>query len=236
MSAYDILIDEFNNKTPNGLYYLTQINFSYNSNKIEGSKLSKEQTRYIYETSSLLSQKDEVIRVDDIIETINHFKAFDFMLETAKKSLDENYIKNIHKLLKQGITKNQIIGKFKTKQNYIGDFITTRHENVSKEINNLLNTYNEVENITIDDIIDFHHKFESIHPFEDGNGRVGRLIMFKECLKNNITPFIIDEEHKLFYYRGLREYKTTKGFLIDTCLNAQDIYAEILKNHTKNNI
>lgn len=177
-----------------------------------------------------------MIKVDDIIETINHFKAFDFILKTAKKSLDENYIKKIHKILKQGITKNQIIGKFKTKQNYIGDFVTTKPANVSKEINNLLNNYNKVENTTIDDIIDFHHKFESIHPFEDGNGRVGRLIMFKECLKNNITPFIIDEEHKLFYYRGLREYKTTKGFLIDTCLNAQDIYAEILKNHIKNSI
>ena len=235
MSAYDILIDEFNNKTPNGLYYFTQISFAYNSNRIEGSKLSKEQTRYIYETSSLLSQKDEVIRVDDIIETINHFKAFDFILKTTKTNLDIDYIKNIHKILKQGITKNQIIGEFKTKQNYIGDFITTKPENVSKEINNLINNYNKVENITIDDIIDFHHKFESIHPFEDGNGRTGRLIMFKECLKNNITPFIIDEEHKLFYYRGLREYKNTKGFLIDTCLSAQDIYAEILENYIKNN-
>ena len=234
MSAYDILIDEFNNKTPNGLYYFTQINFSYNSNKIEGSKLSKEQTKCIYETSSLLSQKDEVIKVDDIIETINHFKAFDFILKTAKKSLDENYIKKIHKILKQGITKNQIIGKFKTKQNYIGDFVTTKPENVSKEINNLLNNYNKVENTTIDDIIDFHYKFESIHPFEDGNGRVGRLIMFKECLKNNITPFIINEDHKLFYYRGLREYKTTKGFLIDTCLSAQDTYAEILEIELEN--
>lgn len=236
ISAYDILIDEFNNKTPNGLYYFTQINFSYNSNKIEGSKLSKEQTRYIYETSSLLSQKDEVIKVDDIIETINHFKAFDFILKTAKKSLDENYIKKIHKLLKQGITKNQIIGEFKTKQNYIGDFVTTKPENVLKEISNLLNSYNKIKSITIKDIIDFHHKFESIHPFEDGNGRTGRLIMFKECLKNNIIPFIIDEEHKLFYYRGLREYKTTKGFLIDICLSFQDIYAEILKNHIKNSI
>lgn len=236
MNAYDILINEFNNKTPNGLYHLTQINFSYNSNRIEGSKLSKEQTRHIYETSSLLSQKDEVIKVDDIIETINHFKAFDFILKTAKKSLDENYIKKIHKILKQGITKNQIIGEFKTKQNYIGDFITTKPENVLKEINNLLNNYNKIKSITIEYIIDFHHKFESIHPFEDGNGRTGRLIMFKECLKNNITPFIIDEEHKLFYYRGLREYKTTRGFLIDTCLSFQDIYAEILKNHIKNSI
>lgn len=233
MNVYDILIDEFSNKTPNGLYYLTQINFSYNSNRIEGSKLSKEQIRHIYETSSLLSQKDEVIIVDDIIETINHFKAFDFILTTAKTDLFIDYIKNIHKIIKQGITKKQIIGEFKTKQNYIGDFITTKPKNVLNEITSLLNEYNKIENIRLDNIIDFHYKFESIHPFEDGNGRVGRLIMFKECLKNNITPFIIDEEHKLFYYRGLREYKTTKGFLIDTCLNAQDIYSEILKNHIK---
>ncbi|ASM40118.1 Fic family protein [Campylobacter sp. RM12327] len=225
--ALKILLDEYNNGIKNGLYHYTQIVFAYNSNRIEGSKLSKDQTRYIYETNSLLSQKDEIIKINDIIETKNHFKAFDFILDNYNKPLDIALIKNIHSIVKKD-TKDSIIGDFKKRVNFIGDTKTTNPKDVEKEIEKLLNLYNSLENIVIEDIIDFHYKFESIHPFEDGNGRTGRLIMFKECLKNNITPFIIDDEHKLFYYRGLKEYENTKGYLVDTCFSCQDKYQEIL--------
>ena len=228
--ALEILLDEYKNCIKNGLYHYTQIVFAYNSNRIEGSKLSKEQTRYIYETNSLLSKKDEVIEINDIIETKNHFKAFDFILENYDKPLDEDFIKQIHAIVKKD-TSDRVVGDFKKTANFIGDLKTTNPKNVSSEIAKLLKSYNELKSVNIEDIINFHHKFESIHPFEDGNGRTGRLIMFKECLKNNITPFIIDDEHKLFYYRGLREYDNIKGYLIDTCLSCQDKYQEIVNEY-----
>ncbi len=230
--ALEILLDEYKNCIKNGLYHYTQIVFAYNSNRIEGSKLSKDQTRYIYETNSLLSQKDEVIEINDIVETKNHFKAFDFILENYDKPLDEDFIKQIHAIVKKN-TGDRVVGDFKKTANFIGDIKTTNPKNVDSEIAKLLKSYNELKSVNIEDIVNFHHKFESIHPFEDGNGRTGRLIMFKECLKNNITPFIIDDEHKLFYYRGLREYDNTKGYLVDTCLSCQDKYQEILNEQSQ---
>ena len=227
----EILLEEKAIKLKGGLYHLTQINFSYNSNHIEGSKLTEEETRYIYETNSFIGNKEKIVSIDDINETVNHFKCFDYILENID-ILDEKLIKNLHKILKNNTSDSQKewfkVGDYKLKANFIGDTKTTSPSNVKKEIKKLLEEYNSKNNITFDDIVDFHYKFETIHPFQDGNGRVGRLIMFKECLKNNIIPFIIDEEHKLFYYRGLKNYKEDKAYLIETCLSAQDRYIKLL--------
>ena len=221
----EILLEEKETKLKGSLYHLTQIKFSYNSNHIEGSKLTEDETRYIYEINSFIGDKEKVVSIDDINETINHFKCFDYIL-------DEKLIKNLHKILKNNTSDSQRewfkVGDYKLKANFIGDTKTTSHSNVKKEMKKLLEEYNSKNNITFDDIVDFHYKFETIHPFQDGNGRVGRLIMFKECLKNNIIPFIIDEEHKLFYYRGLKNYKEDKAYLIETCLSAQDRYIKLL--------
>jgi Fic family protein len=218
-----------------GIYHLTQIKLCYNSNRIEGNKLSLDQTRYIYETNTVISEKGEALFVDDIVETINHFACFRYLLKTAREPLDEFIIKEYHRILKAGTSDSQKdwfnVGEYKKLQNMVGDTETTLPENVSKEMHALLENYrqkNAHRAYTIEDIITFHHNFENIHPFQDGNGRVGRLIMFKECLKNNIIPFIIDEEHKLYYYRGLKEYKKTPGYLTDTCLSTQDSYKEYL--------
>ena len=229
-----VLLYEKRNGIKNGFYHLNQIVFAYNSNHIEGSRLTKEQTRFIYETNSIVSEKDgEKIKINDIIETKNHFRAFDFILENYDKKLDENLLKNIHKILKTDTT-DIIVGDFKKFQNYVGDIKTTSPKNVEKEISKILKEYNSKDTQTIEDIIKFHHDFESIHPFQDGNGRTGRLIMFKECLKNNITPFIIDDDHKAFYYRGLKNFNTSKGYLIDTCLSCQDEYKSVLNDYLKN--
>lgn len=215
-------------KYKGGIYYLTQIELTYNSNRIEGSRLSKEHTRNLFETSSILTTKDEVVKKDDIIEATNHFRAFDYILDNYDEQLDEKMIKHIHLMLKQGtddaFTEWFNVGEYKAIDNYIGEKHTTKPENVTKEIQDLLKSYNKNPDKSIEDIVDFHVQFENIHPFQDGNGRVGRLIMFKECLKNNVLPFIIDNEHKLFYYRGLMEYNYEKGYLIDTCKSAQDKY------------
>lgn len=226
------LLEEKNTKLKGGIYHQIQIKFAYNSNHIEGSRLSEEQTRYIYETHSLISNEEEAISIDDINETLNHFKCFDYILENLN-ILNEELIKNIHKILKTNTSDSLKdwfkVGEYKTKPNIVGEVKTTPPSKVSFEMKKLLSEYNSKENIKIEDIINFHYNFEKIHPFQDGNGRVGRLIMFKECLKNNIVPFIIDEKHKLFYYRGLKEYENEKGYLIDTCLSAQDDLKKLLE-------
>jgi len=214
----ETLLEEKKIKLKRSLYHLTQINFSYNSNHIEGSQLTEEQTQYIYETNSFISDKEKVVYIDDINETINHFKCFDYILENIN-ILDENLIKALHKILKNNTSDSQKdwfkVGDYKLRANFIGNTKTTSPSNVSKEMKKLLDEY---------------YKFEAIHPFQDGNGRVGRLIMFKECLRNDIVPFIIDEEHKLFYYRGLKNYKEDKVYLIETCLSAQDKYIKLLND------
>lgn len=225
------LLEEKKMKLKGGIYHNIQVKFAYNSNHIEGSRLSEEQTRYIYETHSFISDKEEVVSINDINEALNHFRCFDYILENVN-ILNENFIKELHKILKNNTSDSLKewfkVGDYKLKPNMVGGKKTVAPSKVKKEIQALLDTYNEKENITFEDIIDFHYKFESIHPFQDGNGRVGRLIMFKECLKHNIIPFIIDEKHKLFYYRGLKEYENEKGFLIDTCLSAQDDFKKLL--------
>lgn len=234
IKVVNILLYEKIKNIKNGFYHLNQIVFAYNSNHIEGSRLNKEQTKHIYETNSFYAHKDgEKIRLDDILETKNHFRAFDFILENYNATLNEIFIKELHKILKQETTES-IVGEYKKLQNYIGDLKTTSPKQVSQKMETLLDNYNNKKNITIDDIVDFHFNFESIHPFSDGNGRVGRLIMFKECLKNNIMPFIIDDEHKAFYYRGLKNYVSQKGFLVDTCLSCQDDYENTFNDYLNN--
>ncbi len=221
----DILKEEKKAKLRGGIYHRVQVDLTYNSNHIEGSRLTHDQTRYIYETNTI-GIVDEAVRVDDIIETTNHFRCIDFIIDKANASLSETLIKQLHYLLKSGTSDGRkdwfAVGEYKKLPNEVGGMDTTMPEDVAREIKSLLSWYNAIENITLEDIIDFHVRFEKIHPFQDGNGRVGRLIMFKECLKNNIVPFIIDENHKLFYYRGLKEWTRERGYLIDTCLSAQD--------------
>ncbi|MGJ0157579.1 Fic family protein [Campylobacter coli] len=218
-------LEERKKKYKNGIYHYTQVNFSYNSNHIEGSTLSEEQTRYIYDRNSFLANENQIINTNDILEAKNHFLAFDFILDSVFEEINETYIKKLHSIVKNNCSDIEIIGDFKQRQNYVGDLKTSAPHLVKEHLEKLFQSY-KVHNI--EDIIDFHFHFEKIHPFEDGNGRVGRLLMFKECLKNNITPFIVDEEHKLFYYRGLKNYENQKGFLIDTCLSCQDKYKEVL--------
>lgn len=226
------LLEEKEMKLKGGIYHTLQIKFAYNSNHIEGSRLSEEQTRYIYETHSLIADKEEAVSVDDINEALNHFRCFDYILENIDV-LNEEIIKNIHKILKNNTSDSLKewfkVGDYKLKPNIVGDRKTTPPAKVKSEIKKLLEEYNKKENITFEDIIDFHYRFECIHPFQDGNGRVGRLIMFKECLRYNIVPFIIGEKYKLFYYRGLKEYENEKGWLLDTCLSAQDDFIKLLE-------
>ena len=221
----DILKEEKKAKLHGGIYHRVQVDLTYNSNHIEGSRLTHDQTRYIFETNTI-GIVDEAVRVDDIIETTNHFRCIDFIIDKANASLSETVTKQLHYLLKSGTSDSRkdwfAVGEYKKLPNEVGGMDTAMPEDVSKEIKNLLAWYNAIENVTLEDIIEFHVRFEKIHPFQDGNGRVGRLIMFKECLKNNIVPFIIDENHKLFYYRGLKEWTRERGYLVDTCLSAQD--------------
>lgn len=228
-TIYQTLISEKNNKIRNGLYHKIQIDFAYNSNHIEGSELTKDQTRSIFETNSFLAEKDQIVKTNDVLEAANHFKAFNFILDSMRENLSIDYLKKLHSILKANCSNITTIGDFKQKQNFVGDIKTTPPKMVEKEVSNLLESYEKKSQKSINDIIDFHFEFETIHPFEDGNGRVGRLLMFKECLKENIMPFIIDESVRLFYYRGLKEYKQTKGYLIDTCLSRQDKFKETLE-------
>ena len=222
------------------LHHNTQIIFAYNTNHIEGSKLTEDQTRYIYETNTILFEGQTVASVDDIVETSNHFKLVDYMLDIADEELTEDIIKNFHRILKEGTMDSRKewfnVGEYKKLANEAGSMKTSLPKQTPKDMKKLMEWYSSLTEITIKDIIEFHARFEKIHPFQDGNGRVGRMIAFKECLKNNIIPFIILDKDKLFYYRGLKEYQNNgeKGYLIDTCLNAQDQYTKMIKYYIGN--
>jgi len=233
MELLKVLREEKSSRLKGGIYHQTQIKLAYNTNRIEGSKLSEEQTRYIYETNTFFLENGETTaNVDDIIETVNHFVCFDYMLDIAAEPLCEEHIKRFHYLLKVNTSDSKKswfrVGDYKLMANVVGGIETSLPSEVSADIKNLIETYRNVSPKTIDDIIDFHFQFEQIHPFQDGNGRVGRLIMFKECLAYDIIPFIIEDDHKFLYFRGLSEYPKVKGFLTDTCLSAQDNYKSIL--------
>lgn len=196
--------------------------------------MSEEQTRYIYETNTLFTDKGEAsTNIDDIVETVNHFHCFDYMLQIADEPISATHIKSFHKILKSNTSQARKdwfqVGAYKLKPNTVGGIETSPPEGVEQDIDSLMSNYNTIESIEISDIIDFHYEFEKIHPFQDGNGRVGRLIMFKECLRNDIVPFIIEDDFKMFYYRGLKEYQQTKAYLVDTCLSAQDDFKAILE-------
>ena len=221
----DILAEEKNAKLHGGIYHKVQIELTYNSNHIEGSRLTHDQTRYIYETNTI-GVTDQTVRVDDVIETANHFRCIDFIIEKANINISESLMKQIHFILKNGTSDSRLdwfaVGDYKRLPNEVGGQETTSPEMVTSEIRELLDWYNSIEVKTFKDILEFHYRFECIHPFQDGNGRVGRLLLFKECLKSNIVPFVIDEQLKLYYYRGLKEWKREPGFLTDTCYAAQD--------------
>lgn len=233
MKLLETLQEEQSSKLKGGIYHKTQVQLTYNTNRIEGSKLTQEQTRYIYETNTLFTEEGKnTVNVDDIIETVNHFKCFDYLLKIARQPLSEKHMKTFHQILKVNTSDSQKewfkVGAYKSKPNMVGGNETSKPSEVEKHINTLLEKYHKKTTIDIFNIIDFHYEFEKIHPFQDGNGRVGRLIMFKECLTNNIVPFIIEDEFKYFYYRGLTEYPRIKEFLIDTCLSAQDSYIDLM--------
>jgi Fic family protein len=222
------LKEEKQAKRKGGLYHKTQINLAYNSNRIEGSKLTEDQTRYIFETQTIGFKDEEAVPVDDIIETSNHFVAFDYLLDSIHQPLSNEIIKKFHHILKIGTSdaaKDWFkVGEWKKLPNEVGGTETTLPQNVETDMNELNDWYHSLPEIELEHIVTYHHQFEKIHPFQDGNGRVGRLILFRECLKNNIIPFIIDDNHKQFYYRGLKEFSNIKEYLMDTFLLAQDTY------------
>lgn len=226
-----ILQEEKRTKYAGGIYHKTQIDLTYNSNHIEGNRLTHDQTRYIFETNTI-GVENEVLNVDDVIETSNHFRCIDLIIDHAASTLSEHFIKKLHHILKTSTSDSRkdwfAVGEYKRLPNEVGGMQTSLPEEVADRMKALLSDYNAVPKKTLDDILDFHVRFERIHPFQDGNGRVGRLIMFKECLKYNIVPFIIEENLKLFYYRGLKEWYNEKGYLTDTCLTAQDKYKAYL--------
>ncbi|WP_312508494.1 Fic family protein [Chryseobacterium culicis] len=219
-------------KLKGGIYHRTQIDLTYSSNKIEGSRLTHDQTRYIFETNTI-GASEKSVNVDDIIETTNHFRCIDLIIDKAKNKLTESFIKEFHFLLKSGTSDSSKdwfnVGEYKKLSNEVGGNETCPPKEVATKMKALLSDYHSIEKKSFEDIINFHYQFEIIHPFQDGNGRVGRLIMFKECLANNIVPFIIDEDLKLFYYRGLQEWTHIREYLLDTCLTAQDNYKVILQ-------
>lgn len=225
------LREEKEGKVSGGIYHRTQIDLTYNSNHIEGSKLTQEQTRYIFETNTI-GITDASVNVDDIVETTNHFRCIDLIIDRAEDKLSEAFIKEIHRILKTGTSDSRKswfnVGDYKKLPNEVGGNATCPPEEVHARMKTLLASYNDKKEKSLEDIIDLHQKFETIHPFQDGNGRVGRLVMFKECLANGIVPFIITEELKLFYYRGLKEWGHVNGFLTGTCLTAQDYYKKLL--------
>lgn len=232
----EILREQKGMKLKGNLYHFTQINMAYNSNRIEGSELTEDETRYIYDTNTI-GLTDKTVKVDDIIETANHFKMFDYMLEHYEDKINSDMLKQFHYLLKRSTSDESLswfkVGEYKLLENEVGGMETSSPEAVAENIERLIKEYNSKDDIGVEDIIEFHVRFERIHPFQDGNGRVGRIIMFKECLKNNIMPFIIDDKHKLYYYRGLKEFDSQKGYLIDTCLSAQDHYEMVVDKFTK---
>ena len=231
INLLEVLRREKESAIKGGIYHKLQIEMTYNSNHIEGSKLTHDQTKYIFETKTIVPT-DDLINIDDIIETVNHFRCIDLAIDLANKRISESIIKQFHYILKNNTSDSRKpwfkVGDYKLLENEVGGVSTTKPENVKKEIIKLLEWYNSIDNVSINEIIEFHQRFERIHPFQDGNGRVGRLIMFKECLKNGIVPIIILDEYKSYYYRGLKEWNNEKGYLIDTCLFGQDIMKKYL--------
>lgn len=231
VTLLDILREEKANQYSSGIYYKTQIELTYHSNHIEGCRLTYDQTRFMFETNTI-GVENEVLNVDDVVETANHFRCVDLVIDNAKAALTEKFIKELHLVLKNGTSDSRkewfAVGDYKKVPNEVGDKDTDLPEEVTDKMKALLTEYNTKEEKSFEDILDFHVKFERIHPFQDGNGRVGRLIMFKECLKYNIVPFIIEDNLKLFYYRGLKEWSSENGYLTDTCLTAQDKYKAYL--------
>lgn len=227
ITLLDILKEQKADKYSGGIYHKTQIDLTYNSNHIEGNRLTHDQTRYIFETNTI-GMGNEVLNVDDVIETANHFRCVDMIIDRAKFALTEKLIKMLHLTLKSGTSDSRkdwfAVGSYKKFPNEVGGMQTAFPEEVADKMKTLLTEYDAKKEKALEDILDFHVKFERIHPFQDGNGRVGRLIMFKECLKYHIVPFIIEDDLKLFYYRGLKEWDNDKGYLMDTCLSAQDRY------------
>ena len=229
------LIQQRKSKFKGNIYHYSQVNFAYNSNKIEGGRLSEDETEEIFETDSFIPKSDETIKLDDLIEMKNHFRLFDYTLDTLNDDLSKEMIINMNKILKRNTTDEENprynVGGFKVVPNKIGlinVINTSKPEDVEKDLDILISEYEEMDEITLEDIIDFHYKFELIHPFGDGNGRVGRMIMFKECLRNNIMPFIVLDNDKPYYMRGLKNYKEDKMFLIDTIRYEQDLYENIV--------
>jgi len=233
-TVLSILLDQKRTKLKGNIYHITQIGFAYNTNRIEGSRLSEDETRYIYETNTLIGDKQSN-RVDDVVETANHFYLFDLMLEDAMTIITEKMIKKYHEILKNGTADARKdwfqVGDYKVLPNEVGGKETAKPEDVSKEMKKLLTWYNTLSEITVEEILEFHYRFETIHPFQDGNGRIGRILMFKELLKNNIVPFIIEDESKAFYYRGLSEFESERGYLRDTCMTMQDRYQVLVDKY-----
>lgn len=231
MPLLTVLREQKDAKLKGGIYHRTQIDLTYNSNHIEGSRLTHDQTRYIFETNTI-GIEGESVRVDDIIETTNHFRCIDIIIDRADERLTESLIKELHAVLKAGTSDSRrdwfAVGDYKRLPNEVGGNDTTAPEDVKREMKALLAEYNAIKQKSFDDILDLHQRFEAIHPFQDGNGRVGRLIMFKECLANGIVPFIITDDLKMFYYRGLQQWPHIKEYLRDTCLTAQDNYKALL--------
>lgn len=229
-SLLKVLLDQRSSKLTGSIYHFTQVAFAYNTNRIEGSRLTEEETRYIFETNTLIRGKSSN-NVDDVVETANHFYLFDVMLEEATELLTEKMIKKYHELLKNGTADARKdwfnVGEYKKLPNEVGGTETTNPKDVASEIRKLLG-YNGLSEITLEEVIDFHYRFECIHPFQDGNGRIGRLIMFKECLRHSIMPFIIEDSYKAFYYRGLSEFRSEKCWLEDTCISMQDHYRDVV--------
>ena len=228
------LIEQKQTKFKGNIYHYSQVNFAYNSNKIEGSRLTSDETEAIFDTNSFIPKNDDLIKLDDLLESKNHFKLFDYILDNIDKPLNKDMLIEMHKILKRGTSDEDNprynVGGFKIVPNIIGlvnVINTSSPDMVEKDLEELLEEYNSLNTITLENIIDFHYKFESIHPFSDGNGRIGRIIMYKECLKNNIMPFIVLDEDKSYYMRGLKEYKNDKMLLIDTIKNEQDKYNSI---------
>lgn len=228
----DILREQKRMQLKGNIYHRTQIDMTYNSNHIEGSRLTHEQTRYIYETNTIGIADGEGVNVDDIVETVNHFRCIDMIIDRATDPLDEAFVKELHRMLKSGTSDSRkdwfCVGEYKKFPNEVGGMETVPPQEVQQAVAKLISEY--PERPTFHDILDFHQRFEAIHPFQDGNGRVGRLIMFKECLAHNIVPFIISDDLKFFYYRGLREWLAIPGYLADTCLTAQDRYKVLLQH------
>ena len=226
------LRDEKNAKISGGLYHELQVRMTYNSNHIEGSRLSEDQTRLIFETRTIHADDGVPVPVDDIIETVNHFRAIDYVIDVAEDELTEELVKELHRILKQGTADSALswfaVGDYKKRANVVGGRETAKPKDVPAQMKALLSTYNSADTVTVEDIIAFHHDFESIHPFQDGNGRVGRLVALKECLHYNIVPFIVEDSKKAFYYRGLAEWENEKSYLIDTCLDGQDAFRRLL--------